>query len=342
MRGKRFWPAVGLFFLAPLVAEFLLGDLPITMFFALFALAPLYGGGALLIREFVRRRGWGYPSMLLLALAYGVLEEAVTTQSLFNPNYADLRLLDPGYVSALGMGAPWTVFVLTLHTVWSITVPIVLVEAVSRRPREPWLGTKGFVVTCLLLLFGVVATTAFQLSEDSFVASAAQFAGAALVFFFLIGLAARLGREPGPRVPGRVPAVWLVGLSSLLVTSAFLLTSDLDVPGWPSFALYLAGWAASIRVVRFWSRRQAWSRLHVLALASGALVSYAWHAFPQQSLADTSKAVDLTGNCIFAALAVLLLVVAWRRVDRVTPAAETAGRVAVGDERIRRDKFGDS
>ncbi|WP_432834180.1 hypothetical protein [Dactylosporangium sp. CA-092794] len=53
---RRIAPAAGLFFLAPLVAEFLLGNLPITMLFALVALAPMYGGGALLIRELARRR----------------------------------------------------------------------------------------------------------------------------------------------------------------------------------------------------------------------------------------------------------------------------------------------
>src|SRR4051795_6390812 len=92
--------AIGLFFLSPLVAEFLLGNLPITFLLAVVALAPMYGGGALLIREFARRRGLGWPSIVLLALAYGVLEEAFTTQSLFNPDYAGQRLLDYGYVPA--------------------------------------------------------------------------------------------------------------------------------------------------------------------------------------------------------------------------------------------------
>ena len=41
---RRTAPAVGLFFLAPLVAEFLLGNLPITLLPALVLLAPLYGG----------------------------------------------------------------------------------------------------------------------------------------------------------------------------------------------------------------------------------------------------------------------------------------------------------
>jgi len=44
---------------APLIAEYLLGNLPITMLGALVVLAPMYGGGAILIRETVRRAGLG-------------------------------------------------------------------------------------------------------------------------------------------------------------------------------------------------------------------------------------------------------------------------------------------
>lgn len=45
---KRVAPAIALFFIAPLVAEYLLGDIPINLLFALIFLAPMYGGGALL------------------------------------------------------------------------------------------------------------------------------------------------------------------------------------------------------------------------------------------------------------------------------------------------------
>ena len=111
---KRVAPAVGLFFVAPLVAEFLLGNLPINLLGVLLILAPLYGGGALLIREVVRRTDRGWPTIFMLALAFGVLEEAFTTQSLFNPNYLrlNLHLLDRAYIPALGIGGWWTVFVL--------------------------------------------------------------------------------------------------------------------------------------------------------------------------------------------------------------------------------------
>ncbi|MEV6410574.1 hypothetical protein [Kribbella sp. NPDC051718] len=352
MRGKRFWPAIGLFFLSPLVAEYLLGNLPITALYALVGLACLYGGGAVLIRELVRRQGWGYPSLLVLALAYGVFEEGVTTQSLFNPNYVDQRLLDPGYIHFLGMGAPWTLFVLSLHTIWSIAVPIVLVEAVSKRPREPWLGKIGTWVVGMFFLAGAVATTAIQLHNDPFRASPWQFAGVAVAIAGLVVWAVLLGRGGsviGRRVPGvgavgtapvgTAPGVWVVGVSALVVSSGFLVVSDLALPGWWAAAIYLVIWAGSVWIVRRWA---LWSRRQVLALASGALLTYAWHGFPETPVLAASKTADLVGNGIFAGLALVLLVVAWRRVGVVTPAAETAAAGATVDATIRCDKFGDS
>src|ERR1700734_3806211 len=145
--------AIALLFTAPLVAEYLLGDLPIKMLAALVVMAPMYGGGALLIREVVRRTGRGWPTILVLAFAYAVLEEAFTTQTLFNSNYLhlNLHLLQPGYIAALGIGAWWTIFVLTLHTVWSISTSIALAEAlVPERATTPWLGWPGLTVTRLL------------------------------------------------------------------------------------------------------------------------------------------------------------------------------------------------
>ena len=76
--------AACLFFLAPLVAEYLLGDIPLSNMGAMVALAPMYGGGAILIRETVRRTGRGWPTFTLLALAYAVMEEGLvsTTRSI--------------------------------------------------------------------------------------------------------------------------------------------------------------------------------------------------------------------------------------------------------------------
>jgi hypothetical protein len=41
-----------------------------------------------LIREVIRHKGGGWPAIVVLAAAYGVIEEGLATQSLFNPDYA--------------------------------------------------------------------------------------------------------------------------------------------------------------------------------------------------------------------------------------------------------------
>ena len=157
-RVKRgIWPALALVLTAPLVAEYLLGDLPIKMLPALILLAPMYGGGALLIREVARRTGRGWPTILVLGMAYAIFEEAFTTQSLFNPNYLrlNLGLLAPAYIPALGIGVWWTLWMLMVHAIWSISTPIALIEAcVPERARTPWLGRVGLVVTVVVFLLG--------------------------------------------------------------------------------------------------------------------------------------------------------------------------------------------
>ena len=62
--------------------------------------------------------------MFLLALAYGVIEEGLVTQTLFNPSYYGLDLLRETHVPAFGIGVWWTLFVLTLHTVWKTSPSI--------------------------------------------------------------------------------------------------------------------------------------------------------------------------------------------------------------------------
>src|SRR5215216_6308961 len=150
-------PVLLLLVIPPLVAEFLLGDVTLASLPALVLFIPLYGGGALLIREVVRRRGGGWPAIVVFAAAFGVVEEGLATQSLFNPDYAHQHLLSSGFLPALGIAIPWTVYVLSLHVIWSICTPIALVESMfpSRR-TEPWLRTPGRsssrCCTCLVYL----------------------------------------------------------------------------------------------------------------------------------------------------------------------------------------------
>ncbi len=314
---RRVLPAVGLFFLSPLVAEFLLGNLSITAIGAAFFLAPLYGGGALLIREVARRTGRRWPSIVLLAIAYGVLEEGITTQSLFNPNYVGLRLLDYGHVDALGMGIPWTVGVITINTVWSICVPILIVEVLvgPERRTKPWLGRVGLTVTAVLFAVGVFLTTFFQLNSDPFRASVGQLAGTVVAILLLVAVAFLVARRAPSPVARNAPNPWLVFAGALVVGAVYeSLDLDSPIPAWLEVTIVLVLLAVVAVTIRTLARREGWGVAHHFALGAAMLITYAWHGFPQPSLQNGNTAVDLVGNAVFAAGALVLIAFGARRV----------------------------
>jgi hypothetical protein len=120
---RRVAPALALFFLAPLVGEYLLGNISISEITALFFIAPMYGWGALLIREAARRLGRGWPTIILLALAYGLFEAGLLDQSLSNPSFMGQHFLCVTYVAALGISAYYGMAFIIGHVIWSISVP---------------------------------------------------------------------------------------------------------------------------------------------------------------------------------------------------------------------------
>ena len=68
---RRYLPVFTLFILSPWVAEVLFGATPLSRIGALLVVAPLYGGGAILIRELARHRGPGWRQIFLLGAVYG-------------------------------------------------------------------------------------------------------------------------------------------------------------------------------------------------------------------------------------------------------------------------------
>ncbi|MEO3803041.1 hypothetical protein [Nonomuraea sp. B1E8] len=311
--GKRIAPALGLFLLSPLIGEFLLGNLPVTMLVALITLAPLYGGGALLVRELARRRGAGWPGIVLLAVAYGLVEEGLATRSLFDPGYAGMDLTSYAWIPGLEVSAWWVSFVLGgVHAVGSICVPIAIMESfVPARATEPWLRLPGLVTAGLLFGFGAVATALF---DPAYEPSIAQAAAVVVLAGLLVLLALRRrGRAVG--VQGRAPGPWPVLGFSLAAGAVFWLAAlALDTLGaWPVVAVNLVVYATVCTLVTRWSRRPGWGPVQTFALAAGGVLTYAWHGFPQPPATPVEPAIDLAGNTAFALAAVVLLAVAAAR-----------------------------
>jgi hypothetical protein len=275
--------AASLFFLAPLVAEYLLGDIPLSQLAPLVALAPMYGGGAILIRETVRRTGRGWPSFILLALAYAAMEEAFVSQTLFDPHYLGLSLLAYGYIPALGTAFPWLIYVLSIHVIWSMAVPIGLTEALFHDPdQKPWLGKLGLAIACLLLAFGAVAAALFQRHSDPFRATPAEMICSAVVILLLVVAAFRFRRLAPARGARPAPITAIAGGVFLLGSALLLIYGRGSSAGWPWPATVLAELIADgLLVGLFWwaTRIRAWSALAAWSAATGGMLVYAWYGY---------------------------------------------------------------
>jgi hypothetical protein len=324
MRG-RVTPAVGLFLLSPLVAEYLLGNIAFSGILGVVFLAPMYGGGALLIREAARRAGWGWPTVLLLAVAYGVLQPGLLDQSLFNPSYEGYDFQSVAHVPALGVSAHWAMTFVGGHAVWSIAVPIAIVETlVPERRTTPWLGRTGLAVTAVAFLLG--ATVIFQDQTEQFLATVPQMAGTVAVTAALVTAAFAVGRprsaadRPRPPADRPAPRPWLVAAVALVAANLFFVRPE----SWLGVAIGVVLVAVTAVVVARWSRRPGWSDAHRLALAGGALTAYAWGGFALLTLEGAATTpLNLAGQLLLVLGAAALLFAAARTARRTSPTRTT-------------------
>jgi hypothetical protein len=314
---------VTLFFVAPFIAEYLLGDLPLKFIFVLILMAPMYGGGAVLIREAARRMGRGWPTMFVLGMVYALVEEGFISQSLFNPDYLKLHmhLLQPAYLAGLGIGGWWTLLMLNLHTFWSISVSIALVEALFPEERPSvWLGKIGDSVVAALFVLGLAANAAIGFKQNHFVASQLQFLCTGVACILLFAIAIRLRIRGKLSLDNAVPRPWVTGVVVLALSIAFLWTPQRW--GWGAVAALLALDAVFLVFLTLFSSRSGWTPLHTLSVAAAGAIAYGFHAFFQPPLVPGSMVMARVGNAIFLAVAVALIVMAARRSAQVELATE--------------------
>jgi hypothetical protein len=312
-RMQRFAPVLGLLLLAPWVGEYLLGNIPLGAFLALPFLVPLYGGGALLIREVARRTGRGWPTILLLAAAYGVIEAGLVDQSLFNPTFEghDFQAVTP--IPGLGISAYNAMSFIIGHAVWSIGIPIAIVEMLTpKRRTTPWLGSKGLAVVVVLYLLGCWIIFQDLLTREEFLDSSAQLTGAALTACALIVLAFVIKKKRAAVATRPAPNPWLVGLATLILANAFFLRPE----NWVGVILGMALLCVAVLVVLPWSRRPAWGVRHEFALVAGAMPTYALAGFVLTYLIRPDDTVAWMGNVVFALIAGVLLIVTAKRIHR--------------------------
>lgn len=186
--------AISLCILSPIIAEYLLGIWSLRQLSSLLFLVPFYGCGALLVREIARRRRSGWIGISALSFAFGLIEEGLLTQTFFNADYYHAGLLSFGYIEALGTSPFWIVYVLGLHSLGSICLPILMVELRLGRSerRKPWLNWPSFVV-CTILYF-VASASIFLGTQQAFPFESTLLQKLAIVLAILVFFAFALVR----------------------------------------------------------------------------------------------------------------------------------------------------
>lgn len=185
--------ALFLLFFAPINAELLSASSPpIEFFFPVsFALLTLfYGTGVLIVHELAVRWNKGWPTVMLLGLAYGVVEEALVTMSFFNPTWVDVGSLGQ-YGRAFDVNWVWSIDLAIFHGVWSISAPILVMRLIfPGSDRRILLSKKAFLA--VLMAFPAVSLVLLLSTIDiyGYVAPPIQYLGAMVATILLI-LAAR-------------------------------------------------------------------------------------------------------------------------------------------------------
>jgi hypothetical protein len=283
-RGRR--AAATLVVLTPLVAELALGSTPIRMAWLVLLWMPIYGAGVLAIRDSVTRRGRGWPSILLLALGYELVEDGIGLQALTSP-----RLYHAASWGArvLGVNLPYWEANALYHAVFTVAIPISLVGLLFPDLRDrPYLGRTGMAGTVLVAVLGVaVLRLTVPLSQDPGYQAPVPFVlGCGVAVLALAVLALRVLPPARPRAGTPVPPrpALLYAASGLVTLVMFALTFPAFGARQPAFthgpavlAPMLAAAVTAALCGRYLGRVSAaprWTGRHTLATIGGALIAH--------------------------------------------------------------------
>src|SRR5580658_6810698 len=330
-------PSLTLAILAPLIAEVLSGA---TKFSVLFALVPeilVWGCGALVIRELVRRWRGGWTSMLLLGLGLSIAEEFVIQQTSLAP------LPFPGalanYGRAWGVNWIYFLFMLGYESVWVVLVPVQVTELLFRSRRHiPWLRNRGLIIAAILFLLGSrIAWYAWIKRARPMIFHLPPYDPGALTIgsgvfaIALLAILAHLVRRVGtgnPHPAHRVPPAWFVVVLSFALGFPFgALMSFVFAPKEPriAFELVMAGgiaWAVLVYLLLGRLTHSAsWSDMHCWALTFGATLFCMATGFSGSS---TWKPIDLYGKAALNLLAVIAFFLLLSHLRRSQLASEPA------------------
>jgi len=311
--------------LSPFIGEILSGSTRTSLLFVFIPEMMVWGVGALLCRELVRRWRAGGVSLLLLGLALSVAEEFVIQQTSLAPlpfpgSHAD-------YGRLWGLNLVYLLFMLGFESVWIVVVPVRLTELFfPKQASQPWLRLRGIIISAVVFLLGSrIAWYGWTQQARPRLHAAPYHPPVALLAlgFGLIALlivAAYLARNIGvaksddsrPTSPA-----WLAGVVAFVMGVAwFEVIAQLFVPNpvHSFWVVIVAGivWAGiAFMLFTRWSSRPAWSEVHGFSAVLGATL--ACMATPYLTI-STWPQLDVIGKACFDVLALVGFLILGRKV----------------------------
>lgn len=314
-KRKTLFPVITLMLLAPFTGELLSGSSPPAEYFqplTFFLLTYLYGLGALLIRETVRRWERGWLAVLFMGMAYGIFEEGLVVRSFFDPAWGDLGLL-ADYGRWIGVNWVWAIALTIFHAVVSISIPIALTELIFPAYRdERWLGKKGFNIILLLFLIYLFAAPLFgmRITILGFIAC--------IITIILLLLLANTWTEDGVPLekPNKKWNIISAGFLSMigLITGMWVLPA-LSIPSLITFLLLcFAPWFGYRWFKRLgmkdWSEKESWSA--VFGLLIPWFISGIASELNIANRSDDTRGMGLVVGVFIILMVILRLVIVYR------------------------------
>jgi hypothetical protein len=316
-----------LLILAPIIAEVLNGSTRISFIYVLIPEIMVWGVGALLCRELVRRWRAGGVSLLMLGLALSIAEEFIIQQTSIAP--LPFPGADAGLDRVWGINWLYLLFMLGFESVWVVLIPVQFTELIFPAHRDQsWLRKRGLIACCVTFVVGArIAWYGWTQQARPRLHAPAYHPPIALLLLGLTTIALLVVMAYRMRAFGhgcgietrRAAGPWLVGIVTFVLGGAwFELITLIFVPRpqLPHWLPLVAGvvWALlAFALVGYWSAAGNWSDTRRWSLSFGATL--ATMSVGYLDIAGYSR-VDFTGKAILNVLAVAGFLLLARRIWR--------------------------
>ncbi|OSY89545.1 hypothetical protein WH52_02625 [Tenacibaculum holothuriorum] len=268
--------------------------------------------------------------MILLGAVFGLIAEGLVNLTLFNPNYAGTTLLKYGFIPQLGTSFNYAIFIITLHTVWSMSAPIAIAEGFAgKRSREPWLHTSELIVVGIFSILGLAGTAISTIKRFDFIASIPQYISIVLSIFLIIFIAFKVIKKPFKKSvieKDKTLSIWLVLIISFVLSSTFQLWFHYAPNHKFSYLFGLLGFMVldilAIIIFTTWAAQKNWKAKHILMAATGAILTYGWFGLRRlivsghTAMGIPTKTIDIIGQVCLLILLLLISIISLKKLQK--------------------------